>query len=370
MDDRITAANLKLKLDGFKVSITQRGKGKFLYLVATLPPKPDSFRQRAYQQRISLGYAASVTGLRHAETQARLLGTQLITRSFDWNDWLNTPAPMTDERTGVDWVAAYKEWVLKNKLQKYDDASKNRLWRDRYWNVGISNFNIDRRLKLTHFQAVAKQQKPNSAQAKYVYREIKKFGQFCEIEGINEAMAEFKSTYNQSHTKEKIIPPDTEVEQLIPKILNTQWRYVFGMMATYGLRDHEVWQSHLEKRSGITACIVRGGKTGPRVAYPVPEQWVEKFELETVNVLPNVGHDLGKYTSRAWRRQCKRINESPKWTLYSLRHAYAIRCLMKQIPDAISSKWLGHSVDTFQKIYNKWINQAMSEEVWLDKIRE
>lgn len=201
-----------------------------------------------------------------------------------------------------------------------------------------------------------------------MYREIKNFGVFCGIEGIEELMKQFKSSYDQSKVQERIVPADAEILNLIPRILNAQWRYVFGMMATYGLRNHEVWSSHIEDRKsdGVTipVCIVRAGKTGSRVAYPVPGEWVDKLELRN-QVLPKISNDLGKYAGRAWRRQCGRIGENPDWKPYSLRHAYAIRCLANQIPDAITSKWLGHSVSTFQNIYSKWINQSLSEKIWL-----
>ncbi|MEM9092848.1 MAG: hypothetical protein AAGC93_29490, partial [Cyanobacteria bacterium P01_F01_bin.53] len=189
------------------------------------------------------------------------------------------------------------------------------------------------------------------------------------VEGIEELMSRFTSSYDQSKVKERIVPTDAEIIELIPRILNPQWRYVFGMMATYGLRNHEVWSAHIDNRKSkdgtvIPVCVVRDGKTGPRIAYPLPGDWVELFDLKD-QVLPDLDKDLGKATSRAFQRQCKRIGESPRWKLYGLRHAYAIRCLSRKIPDAVASKWLGHSVGTFQNIYSKWINQSVSEDIWL-----
>ena len=360
--------NLRLKADGFKVSVSARGQGNYLYLQATLPPKPSSLKQRSHQQRISLGYALSRIGLRQAETQARLLGTQLITKSFSWDEWLDDAPPPATDATGKELVERYKQWILKNKLKKYSEKEKLLKWRDRYWNVGLSQLNIDFPLRLQHFRAVANRQIPDSAQAKFVYREIKAFGVFCGIEGIEELMGRYKSAYDQSKVKERIVPSDAEIIELLPVIINDEWRYAFGMMATYGLRNHEVWSSHTEERQiGDTrtlVCVVRSGKTGARVAYPVPGEWTDLFNLRD-GQLPNVENDLGKHSARAFRRQCQRIGANPDWKLYGLRHAYAIRCLSRRIPDAVASKWLGHSVGTFQSIYSKWINQSVSDEIWL-----
>jgi len=64
-----------------------------------------------------------------------------------------------------------------------------------------------------------------------------------------------------------------------------QWGWVFAMVATCGLRPHEVW--HLAELPdakgmvsvGVAARHIKLTKTGFRVALPLPAEWVERYRL-------------------------------------------------------------------------------------------
>lgn len=380
--DKISEINLRLKMDGFRVALEARGKRDYLYLTATLPPKPGSNKNKPYQQRIALGYPLSVPGLRRAETQARLLGTQLINQSFSWAEWWEPKAPVS-EKPGADQLAAYKIEVFENRLNKdkYGPEELESLWRRRFLDRGLLKLGIDRPLSLADFEAIARDLKPQTAQARYVVTELRHFAKFCGLDGVDEKLKPYQGTYNPKRPKnQKIVPTDEEIETLLPHLINPKWRYVFCMMATYGLRNHEVWNSTLEYRTkqGRTfpVCLVADGKTGSREVYPMPSYWVELFKIDKPNLpelsVSQIRH--GEKSARAFWRQCDRLiqldngtlSERPKWKPYSLRHAYAIRCIRAGLPDAISSKWMGHSIATFRDIYSKWINQSQSEDIWLE----
>ncbi|MEM9120342.1 MAG: hypothetical protein AAGD09_21020 [Cyanobacteria bacterium P01_F01_bin.56] len=93
-----------------RVSIGQ--KGGALTLQATLPPKPDSSRQVPYQQRISTGLPTNPAGLREAEKRARLLGTQLPAREFDWQQWGDKTA--IAKLICADWVDRFQKNYIGN----------------------------------------------------------------------------------------------------------------------------------------------------------------------------------------------------------------------------------------------------------------
>lgn len=375
IDAKVSEINLRLKMDGFGVAIQIRGKNNFLSLVATLPPKPGSQRKKPYQQRISLGYAASVPGFRQAETQARLLATQIINQSFRWDDWWEPSGPKSSESSGAEHLINYKKCVLEKRLnlKKYNANDLDALWRRRFWDKGLSKLNLARPISLRDFEAIAQQLTPGTAQARYVVVELRHFAKFCGLTGVDECLKPYQGKYDPKKPKnERIVPSDKEIETLIQRIINPQWRYVFGMMATFGLRNHEVWNAELKYRTKdgrtFAVCFVADGKTGSREVYAMPAQWMEMFGLENPK-LPTLSVSqirLGEKTARAFRRQCQRIGELPAWRPYSLRHAYAIRCITAGLPDAISSKWLGHSTVTFREIYSKWITRSHSEDIWLD----
>jgi hypothetical protein len=64
-----TIAEANARLKSLKITIVQRGDR--LSLQATLPPKPNSDKDKWYQQRISLELRANIDGIRFAEAKAR-----------------------------------------------------------------------------------------------------------------------------------------------------------------------------------------------------------------------------------------------------------------------------------------------------------
>jgi hypothetical protein len=83
IDGRIAQANGRLKAARVGVAIERTG-GK-LRLRATLPPRPGAIQSAPHQQRITLGIAASVDGVKLAEAKAREIGTFLVQGKFDWS---------------------------------------------------------------------------------------------------------------------------------------------------------------------------------------------------------------------------------------------------------------------------------------------
>ena len=63
------------------------------------------------------------------------------------------------------------------------------------------------------------------------------------------------------------------------------WGWLFAMVATYGLRPHEVW--HIDGLPdenglitiGVAARHIKVTKTGFRAAVPLPAEWVERYQL-------------------------------------------------------------------------------------------
>jgi hypothetical protein len=137
----------------------------------------------------------------------------------------------------------------------------------------------------------------------------------------------------------------------------------FGMMATYGLRDHESWNIEnlyevvdfdgglipaLNDPNNTTNLIVISAntKTGRRLAMPVSpdgKNWVELFDLKNPKPLEvnlNVKHPQSVY-SETLTRAFKAANL--KFRPYDLRHAFNHRCEERGISTAVAALSLGHS---------------------------
>jgi integrase len=79
------------------------------------------------------------------------------------------------------------------------------------------------------------------------------------------------------------IPTTAAIEEWLDQVIaeDPLWGWVFAMIATYGLRPHEVW--HIDGLPdadglitiGVAARHIKVTKTGFRAAVPLPPAWVE-----------------------------------------------------------------------------------------------
>ena len=87
------------------------------------------------------------------------------------------------------------------------------------------------------------------------------------------------------------IPSTAAIESWLDQVMEEEplWGWVFAMVATYGLRPHEVWHiAELPDANGlisigVAARHIKVTKTGFRVALPLPAEWVERYQLGGVN---------------------------------------------------------------------------------------
>jgi len=87
------------------------------------------------------------------------------------------------------------------------------------------------------------------------------------------------------------IPSTEAIQDWLDQVMaeDPLWGWVFAMIATYGLRPHEVW--HLDGLPdenglitiGVAARHIKVTKTGFRAAVPLPAAWVERYQLGGAN---------------------------------------------------------------------------------------
>lgn len=83
------------------------------------------------------------------------------------------------------------------------------------------------------------------------------------------------------------IPTTEAIEEWLDQVMaeDPLWGWVFAMVATYGLRPHEVWHigslpdEHGLITVGEAAHHIKVTKTGFRAAVPLPASWVERYQL-------------------------------------------------------------------------------------------
>ena len=167
------------------------------------------------------------------------------------------------------------------------------------------------------------------------------------------------------------LPKDELIEKLWETIPNKSWKFVFGLMATYGLRNHEVFFCDLSSLTSFGDKIIRvlpTTKTGEHQVWPFHPEWVEKFELsklgENPGLLPNINNDLknttlqkiGKKITDQFKRYSLQIKP------YDLRHAWAVRTIFYDLPDTVAARMMGHSVSLHTQTYHHWITKRDQQQ--------
>ncbi|WNZ28195.1 hypothetical protein HJG54_35365 (plasmid) [Leptolyngbya sp. NK1-12] len=173
----------------------------------------------------------------------------------------------------------------------------------------------------------------------------------------------YQGNYSPKRPKPRDIPSDALIINYWRSLDNPGWRFILGLIATYGLRPHEAFLVDYERlSSGDRVLWVLKGKTGERRVWAFHPEWYEQFNLANP-ILPavnlnrrndQIGHSA---TRHFWEIGCP-------FRLYDLRHAWAIRTLEYGLEDALAAKQMGHSVEVHNDIYQQWIDGHIHQRAY------
>lgn len=92
-----------------------------------------------------------------------------------------------------------------------------------------------------------------------------------------------RGDYSPKRVSPRDLPTDVEISEWRDRIPHEHWQYAFGLMACYGLRNHELFHIDLEKlkTSPVLSLIddCGGGKTGSRRVWACYPEWWDKWHL-------------------------------------------------------------------------------------------
>lgn len=347
----IAQSNGRLKEEGYRVAIAvvhSRSGGDRLSLQATLPPAPGSKNPNRHQQKIALKLPATLQSLRVAERRARELGEQLLSGKFDWSLWRSTPT--AQELLTADWIEKFEAdyWARRPKTPNTEVT----------WAVDYAGpfrrLHPYEPLTATAILEAVKTTNPDTRTRRRVCLAYQALARFA---GLAINLKPYRGNYGPEKVAERQIPSDTDILATWERIQSEEWRWVFGMLATYGLRPHEVFFCRFDRYPRLR---VTEGKTGPRLVYPLMPDWPDRLGLRAVR-LPNcsgASHAaLGHRVANAFKRL--RI----PFPSYSLRHAYAVRGIGRQSATTMARS-LGHSPEVHFRIYQRWLTETDLDRAW------
>lgn len=361
----ITVEAINDRLKGTGVAVERRGNR--LSLRATLPVRGGVGKK---QQRISLDVSATPFGLEHAEAKAWELAAQLSQKRFKWKDWDQKLEKNSQFKTNY-WIKKHKD-LCQSKGFHQDEAN----WKKTCWAV-FKRLPQDESLTAEAILVLANRAPANSRTR---YHECTKLQQLADLAGLELDLSPYKGTPNKPQTRN--LPSDMAIVQIRNSFTHRRkraaqeaayrWQWVYGVMAAYGLRDHEVFFCDIDSTFPY-ACHISEGKTGPRRDVPpLYVEWAEEwrlwdkmcpeFELTThIELGQKVSNALGRYI-----RYCPLdLFHQP----YDLRHAYSIRgSTVFGLSYEEMSMHMGHTVEIHIKTYKKYLDRHLAKQSYLDKI--
>ena len=363
----INEVNKDLLSQGIKIRIERRGK-----LLNFRGPLPCKSKNNGIQsQRISLNLPANLEGLIECKKLLQLLLLQLKHNQFQWDNWkknikknkskknnqilkeikgfkadfFNDPQRTSSiSSTKTTWDSAYKPYL--RRLQKISEDDNKNLSADLFCKTLLS------------YQSHSRSRQQCSSS----------LGLFARHLDINlpENWKKLGSGYSLHNYRFRELPDDNLIKELWSSIPNPKWKLVYGVLACYGLRNHEVFFSDfssISKKGDNVLRVLPNTKTGEHQVWPFHPEWIDLFQLNQLSgkekLLPSINTDLNKTTlqhiGRRVSEQFRRYNLPI--TPYDLRHAWAIRTIHIGLPDTVSASMMGHSVSIHTRTYHHWITK-------------
>ena len=381
LDGPIREHNAQLAASGVSLRLERRGQR--LALRGPLPCRQGSGQLRV--QRISLGLPADQEGLEQARQALRRVVQQLQLQSFAWSQWGVADAASARETStraaasapGADAAAAverFEQQFFSDPRRRRNPAGCRTTWTGAYLPY----------LRRLSQQAASREQLLSGELLLAVlesYPLASRGRQQCgtalaalarsEQISLPPDWADRAGGYGLHAAQFRQLPSDRQILEWIEQIPNPGWRLAYGLMATYGLRNHEVFFTDLSALAPGGDRVIRvlpTSKTGEHQVWPFQPEWVERFDLprlgEARSLLPPVCTDLRRTTlQQVGRRVAEQFRRYDlPLTPYDLRHAWAVRTIHIGLPDTVAARMMGHSVAIHTRTYHHWITRRDQQQ--------
>lgn len=181
----------------------------------------------------------------------------------------------------------------------------------------------------------------------------------ADFAGIDHSLRRLVGKYSTKKVSPREVPDDETISNLFTTIPSDEWQFVYGLMATYGLRNCEVFLADFSQFPVLKIAPVKRGDE--REVYPLYPEWVDLFGLKD-GILPKCtgkhNGDIGNRVTHAFRRY--KIPFSP----YNLRHAWARRSLEFGMDRTIAAGMMGHSVHVHSVVYHHWLSSDVFQSAY------
>jgi len=326
------------------VGVETRGAGRWVYLRATLPPRPGSARLRPYQQRIALQIQELPANKQRIRAAVKRLEYELSTGTFEWSAWGVEEDRPAKAETLRELLAAFEQHMLATRDLRARSFDNN------YGQTLLRCLPNDRVPTCEDMRAALLRYEKNSSTRRMLHLACRLLAEYMELPCD---IADLTGSYSARMVEPIELPSDDYIVAFIDGLSRPDLRYCCGLMAAYGLRPHETWQAQVD--ASTLRLRVVDGKTGARVVAPLLREWVDRWDLTTATFPAWTIKKPKDMQSRLYEALVVRRGFSHR--LYVLRHCYARRMFEAGVPVPIGAKLMGHSEPVHTRTYQRWVEE-------------
>jgi len=400
IDGALAEHNRLLAAAGISLRFERRGER--LGLRGPLPCRRGSGLHPV--QRISLGVPATQEGLEEAKAQLKEVLRQLQQQRFDWTAWGRqrphslgqAPAPLPDGQDGARGaggpalaaaIRSFEQAFFADPRRRRNPAGCRTTWSGAYLpylrrvvalgaevgpeaGPGADQSPKPWALDAELLEQVLESYEPASRSRQQCGTALAALARHHQI-ALPSDWGERAAGYGLHAAQYRHLPSDSKILEGLALIPNPAWRLAYGLMATYGLRNHEVFFCDLSALAPGGDRVIRvlpTSKTGEHQVWPFQPSWVERFGLEQLGqapeLLPQICRDLRRTTlQQVGRRVAEQFRRyGLPHTPYDLRHAWAVRTIHIGLPDTVAARMMGHSVAIHTRTYHHWITRRDQQQ--------
>jgi len=371
---RLAQENSQLAAAG--VSLRLELRGQRLGLRGPLPCRRGSGGHPV--QRISLGLNADGAGLDRARERLKEVVRQLQQGRFDWSEWGRSnptvPRRVATPSTDPLGLESFQTAFFADPRRRRNPAGCRTTWTGAYRpylrRLAAMAEGRGQPMGLPLLEAVLESYPPTSRGRQQCGIALAALARHLG-EPLPDDWSVRAAGYGLHAAQFRRLPGDPQILALVDQIPNPAWRLAYGLMATYGLRNHEVFFCDLSALAPGGDRVIRvlpTSKTGEHQVWPFQPEWVEHFGLEQLGALqpplPPVTTDLRRTTlQQVGRRVAEQFRRyALPITPYDLRHAWAVRTIHIGLPDTVAARMMGHSVAIHTRTYHHWITRRDQQQ--------
>ena len=309
-----------------------------LYCLGRFPAKDGSGTVK--QTRFALHLKATPAGYKKAERMVKLINDALLAGSFKWEDWI------TQTRGGYSWRRAIDDLYDKRVTR---GRTSQKTWDVSYMGL-LKQLDPVGLVTTQSLMDAMQRYERDQFSYKHLYYLCKDIAVLAGVPFPQVGLP----TYGGA--KRVKVPSRQEILDWVLGAPQPH-RWYLGMIATYGLRPHEV--DRLDQIDNDLVQVWNETKTGFRTVIPLEPEWVELFDLKNKQQRPASSREDQRPDACSQWLYKQNLKQKITYKTYALRHAYAARLWEmggSEMDIYTASMLMGHSVKEHLSTYRAHID--------------